>query len=132
MKRSLVPMVLLLTILTAIPAAHATDSIFNQTNSGFEDLGSAAYGTAVQVSETTFSVALLEALNFLLTFLAIVFFALLMYSGYLWMTARGHEEQVEKSKKITREVIIGLLLIITARIITEFILITFSGAVTPQ
>jgi len=132
MKRLLLTITVLLTVLTVTPTAHATDSIFNQTNSGFQDVTDTAYGTKVKVSETTFTVALLEALNFLLTFLAVVFFVLLVYSGYLWMTARGHEEQVEKSKKITREVIIGLLLIITARIITEFILIAFSGAVTAQ
>jgi hypothetical protein len=54
---------------------------------------------------------------------------LLIYAGFLWMTARGKEEQVDKAKRITREVVIGLIIIVLARIITEFVLTQIGNAI---
>lgn len=47
----------------------------------------------------------------LFSLLGVIAFVFLLYGGWLWMTARGNEEQVEKAKKIIREGVIGLALI---------------------
>lgn len=47
---------------------------------------------------------------------------LLIYSGWLWMSAMGNEEQVGNAKKIILGAIIGLTIIISARIIAELII----------
>ena len=72
---------------------------------------------------------LITIINYALTFTAIVFFLVLIYGGYLWMMARGNEQEVEKGKKITRDAIIGILIIVLARVITEFILQNISTAI---
>ena len=51
-----------------------------------------------------------------------LFMCLTMYAGYLWMTARGNEEQVEKAKKIMIFAAIGIAVVITARLLTELAL----------
>jgi len=70
-----------------------------------------------------FVYGLFQIINGLLTFTGVIFFLILIYGGYLWMMARGNEEQLTRAKRITREVIIGIIIIVLARIITEFILI---------
>ena len=74
--------------------------------------------------------ALIVIINYLLTFTGILFFLILIYGGYLWMMARGNEDQISKAKKITREVIIGIIIIVLARIITEFVLSQISTTTT--
>lgn len=56
-----------------------------------------------------------------LSLVGILFLLLMVYSGYLWMTARGDEQQVEKAQKIIRGTIIGLVLTLSAYAITLFI-----------
>ena len=48
--------------------------------------------------------------------------AYLIYGGYLWMTARGNEETLEKAKKIIRGSIIGIIIVFSAYAITYFVI----------
>lgn len=57
-----------------------------------------------------------------LSLVGILFLLLMVYSGYLWMTARGDEGQVEKAQKIIRGTIMGLVLTLSAYAITLFIM----------
>lgn len=79
-------------------------------------------GEEIKLEGDPFVLYIVAIINNLLTFLAVIFFMLFMYAGWLWMTARGNEEQVAKSKKMLQEIIIGLLIILLARITIEFIL----------
>lgn len=42
------------------------------------------------------------------------FLVLMIYGGYMWMTARGNEEQVTKAKEIIIRNLIGLIIILGA------------------
>lgn len=57
----------------------------------------------------------------LLSFLGVLFMALVIYGGILWMTARGNEQQVEKAKDLLVNAIIGLIIVLAAYAITSFI-----------
>ena len=54
----------------------------------------------------------------LLGFLGIIFLVLIIYGGFLWMTAKGNDEQINKAKKIIMSSSIGLTIIMGAYIIT--------------
>jgi hypothetical protein len=56
-----------------------------------------------------------------LSLLGIIFLVLMVYAGYLWMTAQGNESQVEKAKDIIKAAIIGLIIVAAAYSITYFI-----------
>jgi amino acid transporter len=56
-----------------------------------------------------------------LALLGVIFIILIIIAGYDWMTARGEEEKVNKSKKTIERAIIGLLIIIAAYTITAFV-----------
>lgn len=57
-------------------------------------------------------------IQILLTLVGTIFFALTIYAGYLWMTASGNEEQLEKAKTTLRNSVIGLIIVIAAYGIT--------------
>ncbi|TAL19776.1 hypothetical protein EPN90_02455 [Patescibacteria group bacterium] len=53
--------------------------------------------------------------------IGIVFLGLTIYGGYLWLMARGNEQQVEKAKETIKAGVIGLAIILGAYAITTFI-----------
>lgn len=56
-----------------------------------------------------------------LTLVGLIFLILMIYAGYLWLTARGEEEPINKAKKIIVSSIIGFVLVASAYSITFFI-----------
>ncbi len=56
-----------------------------------------------------------------LGFIGILFFILLIYGGFTWMTARGNEEQVKKAIELITQACIGLAIVSAAYLITQFI-----------
>lgn len=55
-----------------------------------------------------------------LSLLGMVFVIIIIYAGYLWMTAGGNDEQVGSAKKWMTRSVIGLVVILTAYSITHF------------
>lgn len=57
-----------------------------------------------------------------LSILGIIFLILMIYSGYHWMTAHGDDQKVTKAKDTLREATIGLVIVVGAYAITQFVL----------
>lgn len=62
-----------------------------------------------------------EFIKAALTLVGIIFFVLMVYAGFLWMTAHGKEEQIETARKIIIAAVIGLAIVVGAYAITNFI-----------
>jgi len=56
-----------------------------------------------------------------LSLIGVIFFILMLYGGFLWMTARGESKTTEKAKGIIIDAIIGLVIVAAAYIITSFV-----------
>jgi hypothetical protein len=63
-----------------------------------------------------------KIIQIVLSFVGVIFFILIIYAGFLWMTAGGNEEQVTKAKKLITSAAVGLIIVISAYAITYFIL----------
>lgn len=63
-----------------------------------------------------------EIIKIFLSLLGIIFIILMIYAGYLWMTAGGNDEQVAKSKTIIRNCLIGLIIALSAYAITYYVI----------
>ena len=59
--------------------------------------------------------------NSVLGIMGIIFFGLIFYSGLRWMTAKGNSDSIEKSKETILSAAIGLVIILAAYAITNFI-----------
>ncbi|MEK7625396.1 MAG: hypothetical protein AAB467_03530 [Patescibacteria group bacterium] len=57
----------------------------------------------------------------ILGLLGIVFFALIFYAGFEWMTAQGSSEKVDRSKSTIISATIGLIIVLAAYAITNFV-----------
>lgn len=67
----------------------------------------------------------------ILGFVAIIFFTLTLYAGFIWMIARGKEERVETAKRILEAAILGLIIVAAAYAFSTFILARLgSGDIT--
>lgn len=61
-------------------------------------------------------------INVLLGLLGIIFLVLVIYAGFLWMTAGGDEKAVGKAKNIIITAVIGLVILLSAYAISSFVL----------
>lgn len=64
----------------------------------------------------------------LLSLIGTIFFAQMIYAGYLWMTARGEKEPMEKAKNIIRRSIIGIVIVLAAWALSVFIVSAITDA----
>ncbi len=62
-----------------------------------------------------------------LAFVGVIFFVLMLYAGFLWMTARGNEEQVKKAQELIQSAIIGMIIIFLSYVITNFVLVRLTS-----
>ncbi|MCD4705798.1 hypothetical protein K8R61_01830 [bacterium] len=83
---------------------------------------SAGYSDAGDVDEDSIVIAAAKIINILLGFLAVIFVILIVYAGFLWMTAGGKEEQVGTAKKILIRSVIGVVIILGSYIIAWFVM----------
>jgi hypothetical protein len=87
------------------------------------NVGAPAYtGVPGAYAQTNIGVLIARVLNAVLSVLGIVFVALLVYAGFLWMTAAGNEAQIDKAKKIMTASVIGLIIILASWSIAKFVL----------
>ncbi len=68
-----------------------------------------------------------KILGSVLGFTGTIFFILVIIAGLMWMTSGGNEERVKKAKQILIAAIIGLVIILSAYAITNFIGTAFGG-----
>ncbi|MFC1598443.1 hypothetical protein ACFL2U_00305 [Patescibacteria group bacterium] len=54
--------------------------------------------------------------------MGMVFFTLLIYGGYMYMTAGGKEERIKKAKDTIIAAVIGLLIVLAAYAIATFVI----------
>lgn len=78
-------------------------------------------GYAAPVGENYLQETIGKIIKSALGLLGTIFLVLMIYAGYLWMTAAGNEENVEKAKKLLGNAVIGLALVLTAYAITAFV-----------
>lgn len=67
-----------------------------------------------------------------LGFLGTVALGLLLYAGYLWMTAAGRDEQIDTAKALLRNGLIGLIIILSSFGIVTFVLNRLVGGPETQ
>ncbi len=79
-------------------------------------------GNTIGLGEEDPRIIIANVIRVALGFLGIIALGLVIYSGWLWMTAGGNADNIEKAKKILVGALIGLLIILSSFLITTFIL----------
>ncbi|MBI4449588.1 hypothetical protein HY634_00855 [Candidatus Uhrbacteria bacterium] len=87
-----------------------------------EQFDAAARGAGVEQREGDPRVIIVRMINVTLSVIGILLIGFLVYAGYLWMTAAGNEDQVEKAKTTIRNAVIGIAIVFAAYAISRFVI----------
>ncbi len=79
-------------------------------------------GTETELGQTSLPALIGNIINIVLGLLGLIFVVLIVYGGFLWMTAGGGKEQIEKAKGILTNSIIGLIIVIAAYAISAYVI----------
>lgn len=63
-----------------------------------------------------------QIIRILLSFVAIGLVGLLVYAGYMWMTAAGNEDKVDTAKSTIKNAVIGLIIIMMSWSLSTYII----------
>lgn len=85
------------------------------------DLGM-SFGASIGLSSADPRIIASRIIQIFLGFLGIIAVGLIIYAGFLWMTAAGNEDKVDQAKKTLVSAVIGLIIILSAFGIATFIL----------
>lgn len=72
----------------------------------------------------------LTIVNFFLTFLGLIAVVMIIYGGFLYVSAAGNQEKIESAKKIIMYAVIGIVVILLSFAIVNTVLGAGSGAAT--
>lgn len=72
--------------------------------------------------------AAVSLVKLMMTFLGIIAVVIMLLGGFKWMTAAGNEDKVAEAKKLIAAGIIGLIIILSAFLIVNFVVVNVSNA----
>lgn len=73
-------------------------------------------------------IVIAQIIRIFLGLLGVIVVSLIIYAGFLWMTANGNEDNISRAKKILTNSVIGLVIILSAFTITQFIINALANA----
>lgn len=95
----------------------------------FEGLEITAGQAGYEDAETDISVIVGNVIQSILGLLGIAFMLMLVYAGFLYLTARGERDNVERAKRLIRQAVIGIIIVSASFVIANFVLTELIGAV---
>lgn len=90
----------------------------SEIGKNFEQVGS---GTGLKTTNSLASI-IGSVINAFMGLLGIILVVMIIYAGYLWMMAQGNTQKVDDAKKIITNAVIGLIILMAAYAIAQFVL----------
>ena len=135
-KTAMIAVVILVAVFLYSPLGRGRgglDNVHAQTSSG----ATANITEGIQVIEqplglpaTDIRLVVANIIRIALGLLGIIAVVLMIYAGYLWMTAGGNDEQIGTAKKFLINTAIGLAIILSAYAIVSFVISKLIDATT--
>ncbi len=85
---------------------------------GFDYANNLNLSTATETDPKQMAI---DVVKYLMTFLGIIAVVVILYGGFIWMTASGNEDKVAQAKKIIIAGAIGLVIVLAAYAIVNFV-----------
>lgn len=104
----------------AVPSSvFAQDNPFVRAQEEAKRTGTAAFG---QEPGQELPEIIGSLINIALGFVGVILLVYLVYGGFLWMTSGGSDEGVKKAQTMIKNAIIGLVIVVAAYAISNFVL----------
>ncbi len=107
---------------TMVPAVNAQGFISTTDNPSAISTATGGQGSFRQLA--------LTIVNFFLTFLGLIAVVMIIYGGFLYVSAAGNQEKIESAKKIIMYAVIGIVVILLSFAIVNTVLTAGTGAAT--
>lgn len=91
--------------------------------------GLATVGDAAGLVDADPRIIVARLIRTALTFLGVLVVCIIVYGGFVWMTAGGEAERVDRAKKILINAVIGLVIILMSWSITAFVISSLTDAI---
>jgi hypothetical protein len=121
LMKSLICMALTLVVIMPMLALEV------KAQAGNLDLGT-SYPSNIGLSNSDPRDVAVSVIKVLLGFLGIIAVIIILLGGFKWMTAAGNEDKVAEAKKIIVAGIIGLIIILAAWAIANFVITNIMNA----
>ena len=103
------------TLTSALPALGATISLNPLNGGNYGNLSDTGLGNTQPVEVAS------QVINVFLRLLGAISVFFMVYAGWIWIWARGNQEEVQRAKDIIRGSILGLLVILASYGIMQFV-----------
>lgn len=109
-------------------SAGLWETITDKDEGGLKEIGSTVFGD--EEPKNTIPEIIARIIKYLLTFLGVIFITLIIYGGFIYMTAAGASDKIDSAKNIIISASIGLAIILASYSFTYFILENLIKATT--
>jgi len=116
MKFTIITILIITVYAIAIPVLAQDFDFAEQEEQNTAFLEEAGLGT------TPISIIISDIIKLFLSFLGVIFIILIIYAGFIWMTAAGNDEKISTAKSTMTAAIIGLAVVLAAYAITYFVI----------
>jgi len=100
---------------------RAADNNLLDSQMGLNKIGEKYGASSFDDTNNSLTIIIIRVINISLDLLGLLVLVLMIVSGYQWMTAAGNEDQIATAKKRITNAAIGLLIILAAWSITQFV-----------
>lgn len=118
MQKGLTYLVLIIFIIFLFNIAYVFAFDFAKDSGVLETAAGTGHAGLKIFSSDNLPGAIGSVIKIILSFLGVFFLILMIYGGYIWMMARGNDQEVQKAKNIIINALIGLVVILSAYAIT--------------
>jgi len=108
--------------LMLLPASASAQTIQEGLGGAKANIGASGIGKNVDVSDADLTTLIGRMINIFLGVLGIIFVLLVIYAGWLRIASQGDAGKVEKSNKLLVQAVIGIVIIVAAYAIANFVL----------
>ena len=105
-----------------------TSPTLAQIDTGLQKTAQTAFGSKTP-PQADLAIIIGNIIKVALSFVGVIFMVLVVYGGFLWMTAGGAEPKIEKAKSILTSAVVGLVIISADYAITQFVLVTLQTSI---
>ncbi len=99
---------------------------FEGENAPLKEVADTA-GYATENGSEQLDLMVAKIVRAVLGFLGVIFLALIIYGGFVWMLARGNEQEYERAKKILSYAVVGIIIVVSAYAISYYVVVRLQG-----
>lgn len=122
MRKLILTLVFVITLIGLVGVFSAPPvqaDVYDDITDQFDDVQEGVTGTSTAKTPTHLVIDIIQVA---LGFLGLVFVILILFSGFQWMTAGGNEDTITQARKRLVNAVIGLVIILAAYGIAEFVI----------